>query len=599
MGAVLILMLTVMAYLPALRGGFIWDDHNNITDNQLLRTLEGLKKTWMDPHSSLQYYPLTYTSFWVEYHLWGLRPVGYHVVNVLLHALNAFLLGVLLTRLAVPGAWLAALLFAVHPVQVESVAWVTELKNVLSGFFCLSAFLAFLRFRQGAEHRWPTYSLSFLLFLCALLSKTSTVALPVAIFLVQWWKQERVTRQDVLPLVSFFPVGAALALLTIWVEKHHVGAEGAEWRFSLLERCLVASRVVWFAAGKFIWPHPLIFIYPRWRIDAAAWWQYLYPLGVIAVLVILWCSRKRVGKGPLAAVLFFVCTTAPVPAAFNLFFSRYSYVADHFYYLASIGLMALASAAICSALPSRKSRLAVVLPIVAVLGALSWQHCKAFRDDETLWRETVTKNPDAWMAHYNWGLILASQNKAAESIAEYTAALRVKPDYVDAHSNLGIVLAGLGKTAEAIAEYTVALRIDPHHVKVHNNLGVALASQGKLAEAVAEYMAALRIQPDFVEARYNLANALADQGKLAEAEKEYKALLQIKPDFAEARYNLGVTLLQLGKVSEAIAQYQEVVRLKPDWVLALRQLGLLATDKNVSVRNADVPTFAEGADERP
>ena len=376
---------------------------------------------------SIQYYPLTYSGFWVEYHLWHLDPAGYHVVNVLLHALNAFLVGVLLARLAVPGAWLAALLFAVHPMQVESVAWITELKNVLSGFFCLSAFLVFLHFRQSVEHRRLLYSLSFLLFLCALLSKTSTVVLPGAILLVLWWKRERVRRQDWWPLIPFFLVGAALALLTVWVEKNYEGAQGSEWQLSLVARCLVAGRVVWFAAGKFFWPHPLIFIYPRWRVDAAVWWQYLFPSAAIAVVLILWFARKRVGKGPLAAVVFFVSATAPVPAAFNLYFMRYSYVADHFYYLASMGLVALASAGMCSALPSRRSLLAVALPIVGVLGALNWQHCKTFRDEETLSRDTLSRNPSAWVAHNNLGNVLAGQGKVAEAIAEYEAALRINP----------------------------------------------------------------------------------------------------------------------------------------------------------------------------
>ncbi|MGD0650345.1 MAG: tetratricopeptide repeat protein [Verrucomicrobiia bacterium] len=585
-GGALIVLLTVVVYLPALQGGFVWDDHHNITGNQLLRTLGGLEQTWMDPHASIQYYPLTYTGFWVEYQAWGLHSFGYHVVNVLLHALNAFLVWVLLTRLAVPGAWLAAVLFAVHPVHVESVAWITELKNVLSGFFCLSAFLAFLGFRQSAKHRWWFYSLSFLLFLCALLSKTSTVMLPGAILLVMWWKLERIRHRDVLPLIPFFLIGVALGLLTVWVEKHYVGAEGPEWQLSLVERCLVAGRVVWFSAGKLIWPHPLIFVYPRWRIDAAVWWQYLFPLAAIAVLLILWFFRKRVGKGPLAAVLFFVVATAPVPAFIDLYFTRYSYVADHFQYLGSIGLMALVGAATGDALLRRKPLLAAVLPMVAVLSALSWQHCKAFRDDEALWRDTRAKNPDAWLAHYNLGVVLTDQGKFAEAIAEYTAALRVKPDYVEAHNNLGLMLAGLGKTAEAITEYTAALRIDPDNADAHNNLGVALVSQGEVAKAIGQYGQALRIQPDFAEAHNNLGYALLRLGKASEAIGQYEQALRIQPDSAEVHYNLGTALLQLGKVTEAIAQYREALWLRPDWPPALSRLAwILATDRKASLRN--------------
>ncbi|MGD0651500.1 MAG: tetratricopeptide repeat protein [Verrucomicrobiia bacterium] len=620
MRAVLIVLLTVVAYIPAIRGGFIWDDHYNIANNQLLRTWAGLKKTWTDTQASLQYYPLSYTGFWVEYNLWGTNPFGYHVVNVLLHALNAVLIGLVLSRMEVPGAWLAALLFAVHPVHVESVTWVTELKNVLSGFFFLSALLAFLRFHQRAEHRWWFYAFSLLLFVCALLSKTSTVALPLAIALVLWWKLERVKGRDLLPVLPFVVVGAALALLTVGLEKHHVGAEGSEWQLSLVERCLVAGRVVWFAAGKLLWPHPLMFIYPRWRVDATVWWQYFFPAATVGVLLTLWLLRERVGKGPLAATLFFVGTTAPVPAAFNLYFTRYSYMADHFYYLAGMGFMALASAVLCKLLPIRKLLLAAALPIVTAFFALSWQHCKAFKEEESLWRDTLAKNPNAWMAHNNLGLVLASQGKTAEAIAEYRASLEIDPDNVEAHYNLGNALASQGKVAEAIAEYRASLEINPDNVEAYNNLGLVLAGQGKTAEAIAEYQAALRIKPDLAPTHNNLANTLVRQGRLPEAVAEYRAALrikpddaathnnlglalarrgeveeaiaeyrtalQIKPDYAEAHYNLGLALAEQGKTAEATTEYRETLRLRPDWPPALGGLAwILATSSNESVRN--------------
>ena len=513
LASTIIVLLTVMVYLPALRGGFIWDDHNNITDNPLLRTWAGLAETWTDTQASFQYYPLSYTGFWIEYNLWGTRTFGYHVVNVLLHALNAVLIGLLLSRLGVPGAWLAAVLFAVHPVLVESVAWITELKNVLSGFFFLGALLAFFRFRQPAGGGW-FYAVSLLLFVCALLSKTSTVALPGAILLVMWWKQERVEGRDFLLVLPFFLVGAALSLLTVWLEKHHVRAVGPEWQLSLVERCLVAGRVVWFAAGKFIWPHPLIFVYPRWQVDARVWWQYLFPLATACVLMGLWFSRKRVGRGPLAAALFFVGTTAPVPASFNLYFMRYSYVADHFYYLAGIGFVILTSATLTRALRERRSLMAVALPIVALLSALSWQRCTAFRDEETLWRNTLASNPRAWMVHNNLGNILAAQGKISEAMDEYRASLKYNPDYTEARNNLGNVLAGEGHVSEAVAEYRTSLRISPDNAEAHNNLGAALANQGRLSEAMAEYAAALRLKPDYAEAHNNLGLALASLGRL-------------------------------------------------------------------------------------
>ena len=317
--------------------------------------------------------------------------------------------------------------------------------------------------------------------------------------------------------------------------------------------------------------------------------------------------RKRVGKGPLAAVVFFVSATAPVPAAFNLYFMRYSYVADHFYYLASMGLVALASAGMCSALPSRRSLLAVALPIVGVLGALNWQHCKTFRDEETLSRDTLSRNPSAWVAHNNLGNVLAGQSKLAEAVAEYQAALRIKPDYAKAHYNLGLALDSQGKVAEAISEYTAALQINPDdpaphnnlglalagqgkfrrtiteyqmalrinadNAEAHNNMGAALAGQGKVSEAIAEFAAALRIRPDYAKAHNNLGDALVSQGKLAEATTEYQAVLRINPDNAEAHDSLGVVLARQGKVSEAIAEFAAALRIRPDYAKAHNNLG--------------------------
>ena len=350
-------------------------------------------------------------------------------------------------------------------------------------------------------------------------------------------------------MIPFLLIGAALALLTVWVEKHHVGAEGVEWQLSLVERCLVAGRVVWFAAGKFLWPHPLAFVYPRWQINSAVWWQYLFPLAVIVVVLILWLLRKRVGRGTLAAVLFFVVTTAPVPAAFNLYFTRYSYVADHFYYLASIGLMALVGAAVYSVLPRRKSLLAAALPILAILSTLSWQHCRAFRDDETLWCDTLTKNPGCWLAHNNLGYALLQLGKTPEAIAECTAALRLKPDLAEAHNNLGNALFRLGKVQEAAGQYGQALRIKPAYPEANYNLGNALFRLGKVQEAVGQYKQALRLKPDFAEAHNNLGNALLRLGNVGEAVGHLEQALRIKPDYAQAHYNLGLALEKAGKVA--------------------------------------------------
>ncbi|HOW19171.1 MAG TPA: O-GlcNAc transferase, partial [Phycisphaerae bacterium] len=333
-----LLLLALAVYIPAMRGGFVWDDDDYVTENRTLRSLDGLGRIWFDIRATPQYYPLVFTSFWLEYHLWDSRPGGYHVVNILLHGTSAVLLWLVLRRLAVPGAWFAAAVFAVHPVHVESVAWITERKNVLSGVFYLSAALVWLRFagldcpRAAEPRRRSLYAIGLFLFACALLSKSVTASLPAALLLVLWWKRGRIARGDFLPLVPFFALGAVMGLITAWVERHHVGAEGAEWALSAAERCLIAGRALWFYAAKLIWPVRLTFIYPRWPIDSGVWWQYLYPIAAVAAIGLLWGLRRRIGRGPLVAVLFFAITLAPALGFFDVYPMRYSFVADHFQY---------------------------------------------------------------------------------------------------------------------------------------------------------------------------------------------------------------------------------------------------------------------------
>ncbi len=341
--ALVLIVATLAAYVPAMQGGFIWDDDDYVTDNAALRSLAGLAAIWLQPGAVPQYYPLTFTSLWLDYQLWGVAPAGYHVVNVLLHGTNAVLVWLVLRRLALPGAWLAAMVFALHPVHVESVAWITERKNVLSGAFYLGALLAYLRFAglgaPAAEaERWRSYALAVALFVCALLSKTVTCTLPAVILLLLWWKRGRVTRAEASATVPLFVVGACLALVTIWMERTHVGAQGAAWLLSPIDRALIAGRAVWFYAATLAWPHPLTFVYPRWEIDAGAWWQYLFPLAAAAVTALLFFARARIGRGPLVAVLCFGVTLAPALGFVDVYPMRYSFVADHYQYLASVAV---------------------------------------------------------------------------------------------------------------------------------------------------------------------------------------------------------------------------------------------------------------------
>ncbi|MGD1083254.1 MAG: tetratricopeptide repeat protein [Verrucomicrobiota bacterium] len=577
----LLLAATVLAYQRVWRAGYIWDDDSYVTDNWTLHNLNGLKHIWFDREATPQYYPLVHTTFWLEYHVWKLNPVGYHVVNVLLHALGCVLLWRALKRLELPGAWLAAALFALHPVTVESVAWITERKNVLSlVFFCAAAW-AWLRYvgESGSKSRrrgW--WWAALVLFVCALLSKTVACALPAVLLLGCWWKKNRLERGDILPLVPFFLVGLGLGLQTAWLEKHHVGASGAAWSLSLAERVLIAGRALWFYAGKLVWPVNLTFDYPRWRLDAAVWWQWLFPAGALAMVAALWFARKRTGRGPLAAVLCFAVTLFPALGFIDVYPFRYSFVADHFQYLACIGPLALAGAGIergLGRIPGQGAlaRAIVCAALLAALGALTWRQCGMYSDPKTLWRATLARNPGSILARNNLGIALVAEGKTEEAMEEYRKALETNPEDNDVRGNLAAALFQRGDVDEAIGQYRKAVEISPGSAQARNNLGGALVAKGDIEEGIAQIRIALVNNPLYAAAHNNLGTAMAKRGNLEEAIAQYRRALEINPAQADALYNLGAAYFKKGDVEEAIAQYRKALEISPGSAQALNNLG--------------------------
>jgi len=538
----IILVATLAAYWPVFSAGFIWDDDDYVTQNQALHDADGLRQIWFTPAATPQYYPLVHTTFWVEYHLWGLDPLGFHLVNVLLHATGAILLWRLLAGLKLPGAWLAAAVFALHPVQTESVAWITELKNVLSAVFYFSAALCYLRFAGLGEaagddrRRGRYYFAALFLFVAALLSKTVACSLPAALALVIWWKKDRLGWGDLLLLAPFFVLGAGLGLATAWLEKNHVGAAGADWSLTFADRGLIAGRALWFYAANLLWPTHLAFIYPRWVINARIWWQWLFPAAVAAVVVGLWLARKQVGKGPLVAVLFFCGTLLPALGFVNVYPMRFSFVADHFQYLASLGLIALAAGLAeyffetVSWPGSRQLRLVLAGSLLCLLGVLTWCQCGSYRTPETLWRDTLARNPRSWMAHTNLGRLLAQRGEYAEAETHYLAALGSYPGEGSIHYNYANLLARTDRPEAAIEQYREALQIAPEKAQAHNNLGSVLNKLHRTDEAIAEYERAIFYDPAYADAYYNLGNALSAEHKMYGAVAAFQRAARLKPD---------------------------------------------------------------------
>ena len=506
-----LVLLTILAYLPALDAGFIIDDSLYVTDDVRMETVAGLGRIWTEVvgrEYQHQYYPLTSTAFWVQYQVWGDQPFGYHLVNVLLHAVNAVLLWRLLRRLELPGAWLAGAVFAVHPVHVQSVAWVAELKNVLSALLFLWSMLVFVRWFHQDTRKWTGYALGTGLFVAALLSKTATCLLPAALLVVLWWKCPRLTRRDLAALAPLAVLGAAFVMVTVYLETHHGGARGEVFSQSWLERGLIAGRALWFYAGHLLWPAGLTFIYPRWTIDTGAWWQYLYPLAALAVVAALWWQRDRIGRGPIAAVAFFVLAIVPMSFV-NVAFTRLAWVSDHWQYWASMGLIALVVGA--AAAQRGRWRPVAAAAVVCVLAGLTWDRCRVYETPERLWRDTIARNPQAWLAHNNLANALLAQGRVDLAEGYYREAIRLNPDFVKAHYNLANALQRRGRVGEAVHHFGRAVRLDPEYAEAHYNLGNALRLSGRLDDAIEHYREAGRLDPDFQAARHNLHAALALQ----------------------------------------------------------------------------------------
>ena len=550
-----LIMVVMLVYQPAWHGGFLWDDNGHITRPEL-RTCYGLFRIWFDLGATQQYYPLLHSAFWLQYRLWGDATLGYHLVNISLHALSAVMVALILRRLAIPGAFLAAAIFALHPVHVESVAWITELKNTLSAVFYLGSAMVYLRFDQ--QRKTSQYLCASGLFVMGLLSKTVTATLPAALLLVFWWQRGRLSwKKDVVPLVPFFLIGAVAGIFTIWVERTQIiGAEGSALVIPVLDRMLIAGRAIWFYLGKLFWPAELIFIYPRWQIDPAAWWQYLFSAATVVLILVLWIMRSR-WRGPLAGLLFFMGTLFPVLGFLNVFPFLYSFVADHFQYLASLGIITLVAAGIAMVLKRlplkyRPIGYAVCALLLLTLATLTWRQTRMYTDIETLYRTTIRLSPKCWMAYNNLGIYMADNGRINEAIPYFQTAVRIKPDYAAAYNNMGVVLADNGQVQEAIPNFQKALRIKPGCAQFHNNLGVALARQGKLAEAMAQYQDALHIKPGYAECHNNFGEALIRIGKVDEAVAHFEKALQIDPDLAAARRSLDVIRSQSKKNIKAL-----------------------------------------------
>ena len=582
-GALLLAALTVTAYLPALGAGFVWDDVIFV-EEPVVHEWSGLWNIWFSPADiagEAHYWPVVYTSFWLEHKLWGLAPLGYHAVNVLLHLVNVLLIWRLMGRLAAPGAWVVAAVFAVHPLHVESVAWVIERKDVLSALFYLTAALTWIRFTETP--RPGRHLLALGLFTAGLLSKSVVVTLPAALLIWHWWQAGRITRTDVVRLAPMFAVAFAVTAADL---AFYASREPLDLGYSLAERVLIAARALWFYAGKLLWPTDLVVIYPLWEISAADPVAWAYVVAAAALAALLWLGRRRIGRGPLAGALFFAVTLSPVLGFIDYGYMQFSLVADRFQYLAGLGVLAVlvgAAAHGAGRLQAGHRRLAagVLAVVLALLGAQTWMQAGIYRDGVTLFSHIVAHNPNARDAHLNLVGPLSEAGRLDEALAAARIGVERRPLSADAYVNLGSVLVSLEGFDEADSILRTALELDPRDPAAHQNLGEALRRRGRHGEAIEMYRAALEADPDLAPAHGGLGLSLFESGRHDEALAALERALALDPDApsaGEIAMAAGRAARDAGRLDVAAAHFRRAAALEPESPAPLMQLSNLLAD---------------------
>lgn len=592
-GALAILVLTVAVYIPSIRGDYVWDDDVHLFENPHMTKPGGFAKLWTDAQF---YYPLTSTAFWIERRVFGDvdKPPGeidttpYHLVNVLLHAANSILLWLLLWRLAVPGAWVAGAVFALHPVNVQSVAWITELKNCQSGFFYLLALHAWVGFRE--RDRWSWFAGTVALFIGALLSKTSTVVLPFALIAIDLWRREKIDVKNLAQWLCFFALSLAAGLLTVYLHREHVSST-AEFLDTYPERIVIAGKAVWFYLSKAFWPTNLSFVYPRWEIDASSIASYFPFAAVVFVSIVLLAAWRRIGRAPFVAWAYYVCALIPVMGFFKMYYTRYSYVADHWQYLALMGWAAFVVGAVAHVLKKVRAKYGVTALamgataaacVLAILMTLSWRQAGVYAGPRQLWEDVLAKNPDSWMAHNNYANDLRDEaNRLRESgqleranalyfraIEHYDRALALRPNFGEAHFNKSLALLAHERYAEAYFHLQETLKLNAVHAPVYYNLANLEALQGRISEAHDHYEAAIRLNPDYAEAHRDLGLLYIRQNDFENARAHLERSLEIDPNQSSVLANLGGVTMKLGEIETAKGYLEAAIRIDPKNALA-------------------------------
>jgi tetratricopeptide (TPR) repeat protein len=597
-GSLLLKLVVIIAavfwiYSPVFYGDWLWDDDTDITDNSIIQSPAGLWRIWFVPGSQLDYYPLKASVQWAQWHLWGMQPLGYHLTNIILHLVGALLVWRLLTKFGLKFAWLGGLLFAVQPVNVESVAWIAELKNTLSLPPFLWAMISWIDFCKYGRKR--DYVLSLGLFLVAMLGKTTMVMFPLVLLLYAWWKRGKVSGSDLKVAAPFFAVSLALGLLTIWLQEVNAMREVVVTLGGPFSQLALASSSLGFYVFHFFWPVELSPIYAQWVIDPPSVVLFLPGMLFVGLVVGLWTQRHGWGRHALLGVGYFVVSLAPFLGLEKTAYMRFTWVMDHFLYLPMIGLIGLVVAGL-GVLDARLvawQRPCLLGGALAFSGLLAWSsyaYAGMFVNQEVFWKYTIGVNPQSWPAYYNLGNAYLHSNNlgsalmhagyVAQALEQYEAALRLRPHGAQQQQNIAVALAVAKRMPEAQEHFEEALKLDPHSVTIRDNYGIALSNNGKLVEALEQYRQALEINPRDLDARINGGLILQQLGRIPEAIEQYQEALKINPRSVNAHYNLGNAWLSAGKFPEAIAEYELTSAIDPLNANAHNNLGIALIGMN-------------------
>jgi protein O-mannosyl-transferase len=618
--AAVIALAAFWVFWPARNGQWIGDDSLYITSNPLLNDPARLWKAWFHPGSFVEYYPIEQSFQWAQWQLWHNETLGYHLTNIVLHVISALLIWRLLSRFGLRLAWLGGLIFAVHPMMVDSVALINELKTALS----LPPFLLAMEFYIDYEEkgRWRDYGLALGLFVIAMLCKITMAAFPVVILLYAWWKRKRIGWRDLVASAPFFAVALILSLLTIWSGEWYGQLLGAStdltsqsgWWF----RLVLAGQIICFYLSRCLLPFAPMPIYHRWTVDPSAPGQFLPWFIICGMIFYLWTKRETWGRHALLGLGFFLIMLGPFLGLHWISYMNETWVLEHLLYIPIIGPIGLVVAGleqVDKQLPHayRPCGIGVVAVAVALLAFQSHAYAAMYINEETICAYTITQNPESVMAHYNLagellkkgkfdeamnqlrtavaldprnpeaendlGDALLQKGRVDEAIDHLRKSLKLNPDNLAAQSNLGEAFFQKGLVDDAIAQYRKALKIDAGNIEVLSNLGEAFLQKGRFDEAIAWYEKAQEINPGNPQVHFNLGNAFFQKGQIADAIAQHQRAVEINPDYTEAHYNLGVELLNSGKIDGAIEHLQKVVENSPAFPDAHNNLGIAFAQK--------------------